>query len=51
MKSCKRHKEEEGKGTSFKNVILITSQVCPTGENHQVTICLPDSDHNELQDH
>ena len=48
VKSCKRHKEEGQELPS--NVILITSQVCPTVENHQVTICLPDSDHNELQD-
>lgn len=24
--------------------------MCPTVENHQVTICLPDSYHNALQD-
>ena len=48
VKSCKRHKEEKQELPS--NVILITSHVCPTVENHQVTICLPDSDHNELQD-
>ena len=48
VKSFKRHKEEGQELPS--NVILITSQVCPTVEDHQVTICLPDGDHNELQD-
>lgn len=43
-----RHKEEEYELSS--NVILITSRVCPTVENHQVTICLFDSYHNTLQD-